>query len=62
LLEYDPNYFVARWACIFTTTTTTKPLIPNKLGQARNETQSESIRSKISNISDNNKYDERKIK
>jgi hypothetical protein len=42
--------------------TTTKPLIPNKLGYARNETQSESIRSKISNISDNNEYDERKRK
>jgi hypothetical protein len=31
------------------------------LGQARNETQSESIRSKISNC-DNNEYDERKRK
>jgi hypothetical protein len=45
-----------------TTTTTTKPLIPNKLGYARNEIQSENIRSKISNISDNNEYDERKRK
>jgi hypothetical protein len=45
-----------------TTTTTTKPLIPNKLGYTRNKTQSESTKSKISNISDNNKYDERKGK
>jgi hypothetical protein len=29
-----------------TTTTTTKPLIPDKLEYARNETQSENIRSK----------------
>jgi hypothetical protein len=36
------------------TITTTKPLIPNKLGEARNETQSKSIRSEISNINDNN--------
>jgi hypothetical protein len=44
-----------------TITTTTKPLISNKLRYARNETQSESIRSKVSNISDNNEYDEKKI-
>jgi hypothetical protein len=43
-----------------TTTTTTKSLIPNKLGQARNETQSESIRSKMSNINDNNEDNENK--
>jgi hypothetical protein len=43
-----------------TITTTTKPLISNKLRYARNETQSESIRSKVSNISDNNEYDEKK--
>jgi hypothetical protein len=35
------------------TTTTTKLLISNKLGYARNEIQSKSIRSKISNINDN---------
>jgi hypothetical protein len=44
-----------------TITTTTKSLISNKLRYARNETQSESIRSKVSNISDNNEYDEKKI-
>jgi hypothetical protein len=43
-----------------TTTTTTNPLIPNKLGYTRNETQSKNIRSKISNINDNNEDDERK--
>jgi hypothetical protein len=39
--------------------TTTKPLNPNKLGQARNETQCESIRSEILNINDNNDDDEK---
>jgi hypothetical protein len=43
---------------VLNTTTTTKPLISNKLGWARNETQSESIRSKISNINDYNEDDE----
>jgi hypothetical protein len=43
------------------TTTTTKPLIPNKLRYARNETQSESIGSKISNINDNNEDGEKII-
>jgi hypothetical protein len=42
-------------------TTTTKLLIPNKLGYARNETQSESIRLEISNINDNNNDDEKNI-
>jgi hypothetical protein len=32
-----------------TITTTTKPLIPNKLGYARNETQSKIIKIKIDN-------------
>jgi hypothetical protein len=45
-----------------TTTTTTKSLISNKLEWARNEIQLESIRSKISNISYNNEYDEKKRK
>jgi hypothetical protein len=36
-----------------TTTTITKPLLPNKLGYVRNEIQSESIRSEISNMNDN---------
>jgi hypothetical protein len=44
-----------------TTTTTTEHLIPNKLGYARNETQSENIRSKLSNISDKKEYNGRKI-
>jgi hypothetical protein len=42
---------------IVSTTTTTKPLIPNKLGWARNETQSGVIRdqrSQISKINDSN--------
>jgi hypothetical protein len=36
------------------TTTTTKPLISNKLEYVRNKTQSKNIMSKISNINDNN--------
>jgi hypothetical protein len=44
---------------LIVTTTTTKFLIPNKLGYARNETQSESVRSEISNINDNNNDDEK---
>jgi hypothetical protein len=37
LLEFPP---------LFITTTTTKPLIPNKLGKARNEKKSEIIKIK----------------
>jgi hypothetical protein len=41
------------------TTISTKFLISNKLGYARNEIKTESIKSKISNINNNNKDDEK---